>query len=125
MLLIFSFFTAFRIVMGTRPDLLKDIAAIWGAWIGSAIGYFFGSRPTETMLHSVIELNEQRRKELENEITESKKHTAEIYGRILDNEQQINQAESEIRNWYINIKKQKKKLIISLKDMGKILMIKS
>ena len=43
--------------------LLKDIAAIWGAWIGSDIGYLFGSRPTETILHSLIDLIEERKKE--------------------------------------------------------------
>jgi hypothetical protein len=48
-ILIVSFFAAFIIVMAYNPDLFRDISAIWGAWIGTAIGYFFGSRPVETL----------------------------------------------------------------------------
>ncbi len=48
-------------------NLLKYDGAIWGACMGASIGYFFGLRPTDTILHSLIDLIEQRRKDLEEE----------------------------------------------------------
>lgn len=45
---------------GLSIDLVEKIGAIWGPWVGTIIGYYFGSRPTESLLannNNLIESN--------------------------------------------------------------------
>jgi hypothetical protein len=95
--LIWSFVGAFIFVMIFNENLLKDIAAIWGAWIGAAIGYFFGSRPTETILHSLMESVDQRKKDLEEEKRQSAVENVELLKKILDCDHDLTRAKSEIQ----------------------------
>jgi cobalamin biosynthesis protein CobD/CbiB len=58
-------------------EFFKDISAIYGAWVGIVIGYFFGSRKVETLIEQVDEFmdkleitdeeNDREYEELKNE----------------------------------------------------------
>jgi IS1 family transposase len=39
-----------------RMDYFKETAAVYGAWVGIVIGYFFGSRKVENLTNEVEEL---------------------------------------------------------------------
>jgi hypothetical protein len=109
-LLIWSFVGAFIFVMIFNENLLKDIAAIWGAWIGASIGYFFGSRPTEAMLHSLINLVEQRKKDLEEERKQSAEHDANMYRMILDCDHNLTQTKIVVQDLDSQILKAKEEI---------------
>jgi uncharacterized membrane-anchored protein YhcB (DUF1043 family) len=51
----FVYFTAITISPKT-PEAFKDIAAIWGVWVGSVIGYYFGSRQVENVAKRINDL---------------------------------------------------------------------
>jgi hypothetical protein len=34
-------------------DAFKDIASVWGVWVGTVLGYYFGSRPTEALTRKI------------------------------------------------------------------------
>ena len=55
-LLIGSFIGAFIFVMVFNQNLFKDIASLWEAWIGAAIGYFFGSRPVDKLIEKIEDI---------------------------------------------------------------------
>jgi hypothetical protein len=48
----FVVFTGMIIFFGIFENL-KDLISIWTAWVGSVIGYFFGSRPVEALTDRV------------------------------------------------------------------------
>lgn len=56
MFLIFSFVILYTIVIAFKPDLASEVGTIWGAWIGGAIGYFFGSRPVDELIKRMDEI---------------------------------------------------------------------
>jgi hypothetical protein len=93
MLLIVSFFFAFLIIMAFRPDLLNDIAAIWGGWIGAAIGYFFGSRPVEALTNRV----EGMMNEWEISDEESEEEINDLLDDMDDLEDKYNKAVKDIQ----------------------------
>jgi hypothetical protein len=51
----FIFFTAY-IIITDKIEMFKDIAAVWGAWVGSVIGYFFGARQVEGLTQRINEV---------------------------------------------------------------------
>lgn len=114
-LLIFSFFAAFVIVIILKPDLFKDIAALWGLWIGTALGYFFGSRPVDELIKKIDTINELTEKHLENleasqkkyhqaaeDINTSKKMYEEYFKRLQQAAESHKKAVEEIKNIIIN-----------------------
>lgn len=34
-------------------EFFQEIAAVWGVWVGTVLGYYFGSRPVETLIRRV------------------------------------------------------------------------
>ena len=48
----FIYFTGIT-VSPDSPNAFKDVAGIWGVWVGSVIGYFFGSRQVEELSRRV------------------------------------------------------------------------
>ena len=92
-LLIGSFIGAFIFVMVFNQNLFKDIASLWGAWIGAAIGYFFGSRPVDKLIEKIediTKLAEQYLRDLD--ITRNS---------LLFQQQQYTQAQNIINQAYI------------------------
>ena len=49
----FIYFTYVILKQVQSFEQFKDIAAIWGVWVGSVIGYFFGSRPVDILSRRV------------------------------------------------------------------------
>ena len=67
----FIYFTYVILNQVKSFEQFKDIAAIWGVWVGSVIGYFFGSRPVDILSRRVSGLlndldisDEEREKDL-------------------------------------------------------------
>jgi hypothetical protein len=48
----FVYFTGVTLTP-TNIAVFKDIAPVWGAWVGSVIGYFFGARQVEALTERV------------------------------------------------------------------------
>lgn len=73
----------------------KDVSAIYGAWIGIAIGYFLGSRPVQLLTERIDELLnniELSREEYETMLKECEKDADELeddYDDIYDELQHI------------------------------------
>jgi hypothetical protein len=53
----FIYFTGIT-VSPDSPDAFRDVAGIWGVWVGSVIGYFFGSRQVEELSRRVDDVLE-------------------------------------------------------------------
>lgn len=76
----FIFFTAYIIIFD-KLETFKDVSAVWGAWVGSVIGYFFGSRQVDALIQKIdgiMRLSEQRVKELEESRRNYEKATEDI-----------------------------------------------
>jgi|SRR5688500_1674738 len=71
LIVIVSFILVFSLVVFFKDlETLKVMSAIWGTWVGSVIGYFFGTRPVEALIakiDGITKLSEQRLRELDEE----------------------------------------------------------
>lgn len=43
----------FWLISINKIDAFKEIASVWGVWVGTVLGYYFGSRPTEALTRRI------------------------------------------------------------------------
>ena len=41
------------LISTSNIDAFKDIASVWGVWVGTVLGYYFGSRPMEALTRRI------------------------------------------------------------------------
>ena len=69
-----AFAVIYGITLLNQPENIEKVGTLWGTWVGAVIGYFFGSRPVESLTKQNENLsreNESKKMELETEKTAS------------------------------------------------------
>ena|SRR5215207_6404787 len=115
LVIIISFIVVFVFVLLISPSLIKDVGAIWGVWIGTAIGYFFGNRPVDALIRSLMRLNETRLRELEEEKNRMKEEKKEISMAVKDYEQQLIVVKEDLEGLNARYQQAKKDIVTILK----------
>jgi hypothetical protein len=100
-------------------EFFKDISAIYGAWVGIVIGYFFGSRKVETLIEQVDEFMDKLEitdEENDREYEELEKEKEEIENKYDKAKQQLQHIVSSnlqsINKDFLNILKEEHDIII-------------
>jgi len=98
MTVIVSFVIVFGLVTFYKDiETLKTVAAIWGVWIGAVIGYYFGSKPVESLMETIVALSQQRISDLESELKKHVEIRTNLETELKNKNRQIDQFESRLK----------------------------
>ena len=90
----FIFFTYFTIT-SDNPNAFSDVAGVWGVWVGSVIGYFFGSRQVEELsrrVNEVIEYMDVNRDSYERRLKDGEETVDKLHKELNNLDDQYNDA---------------------------------
>ncbi len=87
------------------------MSAIWGTWIGTALGYFFGNRPVDALIHNMMRLNEDRLRDLQEQKKKSDEERDNIALAAGDYEEQLIEASGELEDLKSKYERAKKEIV--------------
>jgi hypothetical protein len=95
----FIYFTGIT-VSPDNPNAFNDVAGIWGVWVGSVIGYFFGSRQVEELsrrVNDVLEDMDINRKDYEEQLKKCDNTVDELDEELEKSEDKYNNAVDKLQ----------------------------
>ncbi|CAN5307496.1 hypothetical protein BH18THE2_BH18THE2_09310 [soil metagenome] len=100
----FIYFTGIT-VSPDNPNAFNEVAGIWGVWVGSVIGYFFGSRQVEELsrrVNEVIEDMDINRDSYERRLKDSEETIDKLNKELDDLDDKYNDAVDKLQYVVVN-----------------------